>query len=92
MHEFHRGGARVARAGESADHALAEQRVLQSLVGDELVEDVGDGCVEQRVDHQLLAEDLFELGTRGRVADPGVLAGPLRSLSRMSSKNFSYAR
>ena len=62
---------------ERADDALAEEGVLDPLVGHVLVEHVGDRGLEDDVDHRLLAaQHLLDLGARRRVAHPRVaLAG-----------------
>ena len=65
VHELDRRGARVARAGEGADHALAEERVLEPLVVDVAVERVRDRLLEHDRDQLgVVAEQLLDLGPR----------------------------
>ena len=77
VHELDARGALVLRARPGADHALAEERVLEPLVAHVVVEHLGDRGVEDDVDHRLLAvQELLELGAARRVAEPAVaLAG-----------------
>jgi hypothetical protein len=77
VHELDRRGAGVLRPAVRGDDRLAEQRVLDPLVGDVVVEDVGDRGLEDDVDHHRGAvEHVLDLGAARRVAEPRVaLAG-----------------
>ena len=53
VHELDRGGAVVVGPAPGPDDPLTEQRGLQPLVGDVLLQHVGDRCLEDEVDHRL---------------------------------------
>ncbi len=76
MHQLHRRGPRIARAGERTDHALAEQRVLDALVRDVPVEGVRDRLGEHQRDELLVtSQHLLDLLPAWRGAAPRVAAG-----------------
>jgi phytoene dehydrogenase-like protein len=69
--------AGIARPGEGPDDPLSVEGGAQSRVAHVSLDDVGDGRVQYDVERfRVVGEELLELGTVGRVADPGV-AGPL---------------
>src|SRR5215211_4366460 len=73
VHELDRGGAGLAGAAPGSDDPLAEQRGLQPLVVEVLIEHIGDRSLEQEIDHLLVAvEELLELRPPRRIAYPGV--------------------
>ena len=72
---MHRRGPRIAGTGVGADHALAEERVLEPLVVDVAVDRVRDRLLEHDRDQLLVAQQLLDLRPgRGR-ALPGVAEG-----------------
>ena len=84
-----RRGALVVRAGPGADDALAEERVLEALVVEVVVEHLGDRGLEDDVDHRLLAvQELLELGADGD-SPIQVSRSPVRRRLRISSKRCS---
>jgi len=73
VHELDPGGALGLWAAPRADESLGDERRLEPLVVHEFVEDVGDGGLEDQVDRALVvAEQIFDLGPVGRLADPRV--------------------
>ena len=64
---------RVERAGVGADHPLTEQRDLQPLVAQVMLDELDHRPLEQQLARLVVAADpLFELGTRGRWSEPEV--------------------
>ena len=73
VHQLDRGRPGLVGAAPGADDPLAVEGGLQALVGEVVVEDVGDGGLEHEVDHRLVAtQDLLDLAASGSVPDPGV--------------------
>ena len=70
---MHRRGPRIAGTGVGADHALAEERVLEPLVVDVAVDRVRDRLEHDR-DQLLVAQQLLDLRP-GRDGRPGVAEG-----------------
>ena len=73
VHQPHRGRAGVAGPGEGADHALAEERVLDALVVDVAVEGLGDRLLEHDRDRLVVvAQELLQLRAGRGGAHPGI--------------------
>ena len=84
VHQLHGRRAPVTGAGVGADHALTEERVLDALVADVVVEHVRDRRLEEDVDHPLVvAEHGLELVAGGRVPDPAVPAPGAQQLAHV---------
>ncbi len=89
VHELHRCGAPVLGAGIGADHALAEQRVLQPLVGEVVVEHIADRGLEQDLGQPRVAtHQLLELVAGGRRAEPAVACARAQELAHVVEDLF----
>ena len=73
MVEVDRRRPRVERAGVGADDPLTEQRDLQPLVAQVMLDELDHRPLEQELARLVVAADpLFELGPRGRSSEPEV--------------------
>ena len=72
VHQLHRRRPRVPGARVGADHALAEERVLEPLIGHVAVDRLRHRLLEHDRDQLGVAEQLRDLGPGRRRALPGV--------------------